>query len=284
MPARKLLAESSLARLWDQMQRHDTGFVTAWRVAEDCNRGRKFTRAENMARLRELEHTLRSKGYWTTRVQGVWRYDDKAFTGGHEESLFVVDPKDTGRLERDLVAEGRKWEQDTVMFVPKGSETGVLIPTNDCPNNPIKKRTPLPVRKIGGFGFYGASRVSGGRGAAWFEDEKAAQKQAYEWEPMLALEGDDPEMVRWMEENGHERSFGARSPYGNAMTVFESPIARRLLLHGLGWLARSGGGEAFFVPEHRRYGISIVVTADGKVAKRRTDRETLERFLLGLED
>jgi len=47
-----------------------------------------------------------------------------------EVIFFVVDQNDTGNLEQDIKTAGIKWEQDSVLFIKKGSQEGYLIGTN----------------------------------------------------------------------------------------------------------------------------------------------------------
>ena len=47
--------------------------------------------------------------------------------------------KDTGKLQKDLITFGELFEQDSILFIPKGAVQGgaqaYLIGTNNCPDN-----------------------------------------------------------------------------------------------------------------------------------------------------
>ena len=130
------LNESSLSRLWTHNEKHDCGAITAFRVAEDCGKGEKYTSSHNKKRNRSLEAKLMSKGYGLTRLKGIY---PESGVEAKEDSFFVVDLKDTGDLLNDLKKLGAEFEQDSVLFVPKGAINGgpkaYLIGINSCPNN-----------------------------------------------------------------------------------------------------------------------------------------------------
>ena len=130
------LNESSLSRLWTHNEKHDCGAITAFRVAEDCGEGDKYTSSDNKKRNRSLEaKLLSSKGYGLTRLKGIY---PESGVETKEDSFFVVDLRDTGDLLADLKKLGAEFEQDSVLFVPKGAingegEKAFLFGTNNCP-------------------------------------------------------------------------------------------------------------------------------------------------------
>lgn len=131
------LTESSLSRLWKHNENHDCGAITAFRKYEGCdNTGREFTKKENLQRNKSLLAKLLSKGYSVTSITGVY---PEGGTSSKEESFFVVDIKDNKSLLNDLKKLGESFNQDSILFVPKGSIAGLdkafLIGTNHCPNN-----------------------------------------------------------------------------------------------------------------------------------------------------
>lgn len=132
----KNIRESSLSRLWSHNENHDCGAMTAFRRAEDCGEGRVFSKKENQQRNSSLSAKLLSKGYGVTSIQG--RYPEGGSVG-KEESFFIADLHDSGNLETDLIKLGEEFEQDSILFVPKGSiqnkSKAYLIGTNKCPNN-----------------------------------------------------------------------------------------------------------------------------------------------------
>jgi len=77
-----------------------------------------------------------SKGYGATKLKGEY---PEGGVKTKEESFFIVDNNDTGNLESDLKKLGEEFEQDSILFIPKGSIQGeskaYLIGTNHCENN-----------------------------------------------------------------------------------------------------------------------------------------------------
>lgn len=158
--------ESSLSRVSAMMSTHDAGIMTAWRVGEDCGKGKPITRSENESRNRELLATLKSRGYGVTTVRGTWAPPTGKIS--KEDSYIIIDLKDSGKLERDIVNLGIKYEQDSVIFKPKG-ERAVLITTNSCDGR-------IGDRSVAGnpkFGYDGEFRTQvGGRNFVFEEIEK----------------------------------------------------------------------------------------------------------------
>ncbi len=134
--------ESSLSRLWQHNDLHDCAALTAFRNAPDCGKGTPYTSKENAQRNKSLMAKLKSKGYGITKLHGTYPEGGRV---GKEISYFVVDLKDTGRLEKDVMSLGEEFEQDTVLYVPRGAMApsekgdnpakGYLISTNHCDNN-----------------------------------------------------------------------------------------------------------------------------------------------------
>lgn len=117
-------------------QDHDCGALTAFRSGRECGKGEPYTKAENKARNKSLLAKLQSKGYGVTTLNGIYP------EGGKEQkeiSFLVVDLKDDGNLEKDLRKFGEEFEQDSILFMPKGAmenkAKAYLIGTNRCENN-----------------------------------------------------------------------------------------------------------------------------------------------------
>lgn len=89
-----------------------------------------------MKRNKSLGAKLKSKGYSVTRVIGKYLKDDEI---KKEVSFVVVDIKDIGDLEKTLRKLGEEFEQDSILFIPKGAILGdisaYLMGTNHCNNN-----------------------------------------------------------------------------------------------------------------------------------------------------
>lgn len=136
MKFKEYINESGLSRVWSHNEKHDCGALTAFRKARDCGNGELYTRKENKARNKSLLAKLKSKGYSVTSLKGYYPEGGK---DQKEESFFVVDINDTGNLLNDIRKLGEEFEQDSVLFIPKGSIKGgnkaFLIGTNKCENN-----------------------------------------------------------------------------------------------------------------------------------------------------
>ena len=130
------LQESSLSRLWRHNEKHDCGAMTAFRNASDCGEGERYTNADNKQRNKSLLAKLKTKGYGVTTLKGRYPEGGKTST---EVSYFIVDLQDGEGLEQDMKKLGEEFDQDSVLYVPKGSIQGVdkayLIGTNRCENN-----------------------------------------------------------------------------------------------------------------------------------------------------
>jgi hypothetical protein len=148
--------ESSLSRVTKHMSEHDCGIITAWRTAENpCNEGKPFTRGQkdqrNFSLLSKLNELYRTIGYGITDGLGVYKEVKKPTDASKEadvatdveskpsveEVFFVVDLKDSGELKKDLFLLGKEFDQDSVLFIPKGSSDAITINTNHCSKDPI---------------------------------------------------------------------------------------------------------------------------------------------------
>ncbi|MDP3987225.1 MAG: hypothetical protein Q8P81_03310 [Nanoarchaeota archaeon] len=130
---KEVLWESGLSRIRQHMMEHDTGFITAFRGSLTMDDGDvvKPTREQNIKRNGQLFAVLNRK-YDITNVQGRYIEDygtPKAKEVG-ESTFFVVNSKDTGTLESDLRSLGEKFQQDSVLFVPKGGSEGIIWGTS----------------------------------------------------------------------------------------------------------------------------------------------------------
>ena len=135
----KQLNESGLARLAKHMAEHDCGTITAFRSMTGCAgpEDTPYTKADNQKRNRQLYANLQMKGYLATAVHGAYieNFGNPNAREVRENVYFVVDAKDTGRLRDDLVALGGMYDQDSILFIPKGGKGSILIGTNNCPES-----------------------------------------------------------------------------------------------------------------------------------------------------
>jgi hypothetical protein len=144
----KELFESSLSRLWRHNDLHDCAALTAFRKYNNCGYDEdgnpcpgeetpeELTRSENKKRNAALASDLKSRGYGITKIMGTYPEGGNTV---NEVSYFVVDLEKRGSLEKDVRMLGEKYNQDSVLFVPKGAvqnkTKAYLIGTNRCCNN-----------------------------------------------------------------------------------------------------------------------------------------------------
>ena len=128
--------ESPLSKVYRQMKNYNCGTITAFRGARDCDRGSKYTKKENLARNKSLLAKLMTKSYRVIRVKGYYieNYNSPDAIEVDETVFLVMDLDDSENLRRDLLRLGEEFEQDSILFVPKGGKQGTLIGTNKCPN------------------------------------------------------------------------------------------------------------------------------------------------------
>jgi hypothetical protein len=144
-----VFCESSLSRVWTHNMNHDCGAMTAFRKGPDCGKGEKYSKKENKQRNKSLLAKLKSKGYGITKLKGVYPEGGETVK---ENSFFIVDLKDTGKLEADLREIGEYFDQDSVLFVPKGAVENkdvhaYLIGTNHCEDKFLGYGKKLPFKK-----------------------------------------------------------------------------------------------------------------------------------------
>jgi hypothetical protein len=148
MKFKNYITESSLSRVWKHNTLHDCGALTAFRKAPDCGKGEPYTKKQNKQRNKSLLSKLMSSGYGVTKLSGIY---PEGGVRQKEESFFIVDLKDTGNLLLDIKKFGELFEQDSILFIPKGSIDGddkaFLVGTNHCPDNFIKYGKHLPFNK-----------------------------------------------------------------------------------------------------------------------------------------
>jgi len=122
------LSESSLSRLWSKTQNHVCGTITSYR-------GDK-TKAQNQKTNKEMLRYLLGKGYSVTKIKGSYieNFASENQKEVGEASFFVcndkVDGDDKGQLQKDLVALGRKYDQDSVLIIPYGGKGAFLYGTS----------------------------------------------------------------------------------------------------------------------------------------------------------
>lgn len=137
-----IISESSLTRIHSKMQNSVTGSITAYRG--------EYTKAENQQRNKSLVSKLLIAGYSVTAVRGSYieNYGSEDEKEVSEHSFFVspLKPGTDETLEKDLIALGQEFDQDSVLIIQNGK--GELVGTSNRENAwpGFGKREP-----VGGF-------------------------------------------------------------------------------------------------------------------------------------
>ena len=126
-----VLGESSLSRILRQRSSHDTGCITAFRYNIPEDRARKLN-----AKLNQI---LQNKGYGTTFVDGYYQ-EQEMEQASKEQSIFVVDLNDDGKLKQTLIALGSQFGQESILFKPAG-QSAYLIRTSQRGNGKESDRS-----------------------------------------------------------------------------------------------------------------------------------------------
>ena len=137
------------------MLEHDVGFITAYRG--------EYTKKQNQLRNKALKAFLVSKGYGITAVKGsfIENYGTEKAKEVGEATYMVVDLNESGNLEQVLRDLGEKWEQDSILFSPKGTAKGILWGTREGNEYPeFKQKMELGKRILGKDGEF-MTRVNG---------------------------------------------------------------------------------------------------------------------------
>ena len=127
------LYESSLSRVLSWMQKHDCGIVTAARdkITDKDLSERKVTNKENILRNRALKSQIALR-YGVTSVEGCFieNYKTENAVEVGEHVFFVVDMHEKGDFFETLKKWGKQWNQDSILFIPRGGEKAILYGTN----------------------------------------------------------------------------------------------------------------------------------------------------------
>ncbi len=118
------LLESGLNRIRQTMIDADTGFITAFR--------KEYSYGENLERNKALIIDLR-RYFDVTSIKGSY-IEDYGMPGAkaHGENVYFVSAATGNKhLKEHLARLSKKYEQDSVLFVPKGGEKGILIGTKE---------------------------------------------------------------------------------------------------------------------------------------------------------
>ncbi len=140
--------ESSLSRLYSKMEKHDCATITAFRGM--------YTKKENLQRNRSLLAKILSKGYGATSVKGSYieDFDTSKAKEVTEAVYFIEDMKDAESLKKNLINWGKEFDQDSVLFIPKGGLNAILIGTNNAKFPGLNKEVDFSSRSFGKAGEF----------------------------------------------------------------------------------------------------------------------------------
>jgi hypothetical protein len=132
--------ESSMSRLLIHLSNYDCVFISAFRDAMDCSKGKPYTLKENIARNKVLKAKLLRYGYGVTTVKGVYieNYGSKYAKEVNVETFFVVNMRNHDRFKQTLLDLGYENEQDSIIYfytktIDKvGNIDMEMISTNEC--------------------------------------------------------------------------------------------------------------------------------------------------------
>jgi len=149
--------ESGLSRLYSKMENHDCGTITASREKDMINgKLHYYTRKENKQRNLSLLAKLQAGGYLVTKVKGSYieNFGTPDAVEVSENVFFVEDTYDMGTLEEDLIELGEEFNQDSILYIPRGGLNGILIGTNDAEFPGYHKKINYSNRNFGTAGEF----------------------------------------------------------------------------------------------------------------------------------
>ena len=133
---KEIINESSLSRLWKHNEEHEAAALTAFRKGADCGEGEPYSKKDNAKRNKSLLAKLKSKGFGVTKLHGSYPEGGKT---AKEISYYVVNLNDNSNFEKEIIKLGKQFDQDSILYIPKGAISGdskaYLIGTNNCENN-----------------------------------------------------------------------------------------------------------------------------------------------------
>lgn len=174
----RLILESSISRLLSHGKNHDCGTISAYlsnideddydlndsKQKQEFNIAKKKELKVNTKKHRELGSKLRDMGYSVTQVKGGYAYEQNGAKKIDQEfSWFVVDSKDTGNLEKDLIKIGNQYNQESIIFQPKGKEPYLVWTRSGQKNKVGSKTSPATSSKYGKVDELGPFTKVGGR-------------------------------------------------------------------------------------------------------------------------
>jgi len=117
----------------EQIKEHESGTISAFRSARDCNQGLEFSKSENKKNSKILKAKLLKAGFGVTKIDGTYieNYKSDNEIEVKEESYLVINLKDDKNFKQKLIDFGSEFEQDSITYQNKDSDY-YLISTNEC--------------------------------------------------------------------------------------------------------------------------------------------------------
>jgi len=124
-----IIKEKSLSRTLDKIKNHDCGTITAYRS--------EYTKQQNQQRNKSLLSKLMATRYGVTTMIGSYieNYGSKDEIEVKETIFFVEDILTKGNLKDDLKKFGEEFDQDSILFIPQGGGSSILIGTSPRENS-----------------------------------------------------------------------------------------------------------------------------------------------------
>lgn len=125
-----LLSEGGLSRLLGHIQEYESAIISAFR--------NEYSNKENYERSRKLKAQLLSQGYGVTKIKGSYieNFDTPEAIEVVEQSLFVSNRSDDSGFKNNISNLGKEYEQDSVLFIPKGGKNAFLYGTRESNDFP----------------------------------------------------------------------------------------------------------------------------------------------------
>lgn len=127
--------ESSLSRVFKFWKEYETGTISAFRSARDCNDGARFTKRENLDNSAKLKMLLLANKYGVTKIAGVYieNYGTDKEIPVDEDAYLVVNLPNDPNFKKKMIMLGNKFEQDSITYSKPGGDY-YIISTNTCKN------------------------------------------------------------------------------------------------------------------------------------------------------
>lgn len=133
----KSINESSMSRIWKHISNSDAAIITAFRgsnvnCVHDTEKGKVFSKDENMDRNKQLGATLLKLKYSITSLDGIYieGYGTDSAKKENENSFLVINRKNDKDFTNNIQKLGELYCQDSVLIIKDGGDNAYLLGTN----------------------------------------------------------------------------------------------------------------------------------------------------------